>query len=98
MTGPLNSKSLRNFYWVNDPQLDDLTEKQRRALDQKERQGIVLDIIKRELSQSYRIWGVLPYKLAVRRGYAYNVVDTIHAWGNIGWGSKSNEEVWLNKA
>jgi peptide/nickel transport system substrate-binding protein len=96
--GPLNSKSLRNFYWVNDPQLDDLTERQRRAFDQEERQGIVLDIIKRELSQSYRIWGVLPYKLAVRRGYAYNVVDTIHAWGNIGWGSKSNEEVWLNKA
>lgn len=96
--GPLNSQSLRNFYWVDDPELDALTEQQRRLFDIEERRAVVQDIIKRELNQSYRIWGVLPYKLAVRRGYAFNVVDTIHAWGNIGWGSKSNEEVWLNTA
>ena len=94
--GPLNSQSLRNFFWVNDPQLDDLTDKQRRIFDLEERRSVVLDIIRREMSESYRIWGVLPYKLAVRRGYLFNAVDTIHAWGNIGWGSKSNEAVWLN--
>ena len=96
--GPLNSKSLRNFFWVEDPELDDLTERQRRIFDLEERRSVVMEIIKRDLSQSYRIWGILPYKLAVRRGYIFNVVDTIHAWGNIGWGSKSNEVVWINKA
>lgn len=96
--GPLNSNSLRNFFWVDDAQIDQLTEQQRREFDLETRRSVVMDIIKRELEQSFRIWGILPYKLAVRRGYAFNVVDTIHAWGNIGWGSKSEELVWLSEA
>src|SRR5206468_2522987 len=72
--GALNSKSARNVYWVNDPELDKLTEQQRGIFDIEERKKICLDVIKRDLSQSYRINGILPYKLAVRRGYSYNIV------------------------
>ncbi|GBD12623.1 Glutathione-binding protein GsiB [bacterium HR24] len=96
--GPLNSRSPRNFYWVNDPTLDELTERQRRQFDINERRRTVEEIIKRELSQSYRIWLVNIYKMAVRRGFVFNVVDTIHAWHNIGWGSKGNEMVWFSRA
>lgn len=94
--GPLSSKSARNVYWINDPALDDLTEKQRRIFDLEERRGVCTEIIKQELTQSYRIWGIMPYKLGVRRGYSYNIVDTIHAWANLGWGCKSDEVVWFN--
>jgi peptide/nickel transport system substrate-binding protein len=95
--GPLNAKSLRNFFWVNDPTLDELTERQRRLFDLEARRKVVLDIIKRELEQSYRLWLIMPYKLAVRRGFVFNVVDTIHAWHNIGWGSRGNQYVWFSR-
>lgn len=94
--GPLNSRSLRNFFWVNDPRLDDLTERQRRIFNIEERRQVAMEIVKRELSQSYRIWLITPYKMAVRRGVVFNVVDTIHAWHNIGWGSRGNQYVWFS--
>ena len=45
--------------------------------------------------QCYRIWTRNAYKTALRKKNYYNVVDTIHAWGNIGWGAKGDEKVWI---
>ena len=93
----LNSKSTGNLYWINDSQIDDLTEKQRRELDVEKRKPILLDIMRRDLDQSYRIWGIHQYKWNVRQSYAFNVVDNIFAWSNIGWGCKSDAYVWFNR-
>lgn len=53
--------------------------------------------MQRDLDQVYRLWTVTPYKINVRYPYLFNVVDQIHAWGPLGWGSKVCELVWMNK-
>ncbi|MEX2236144.1 MAG: ABC transporter substrate-binding protein [Dehalococcoidia bacterium] len=95
--GALNSASARNVFYVDDPELDDLTARQRSIFDVDARRDVLLQIAERDLAQAFRIWAILPYKLSVRRGFVYNFVDTIHAWAGIGWGTKGNEVTWLNQ-
>ncbi|MBE7520071.1 MAG: hypothetical protein HS107_12605 [Thermoflexaceae bacterium] len=95
--GPLNSKSPRNFFWVKDDKLDKLTVDQRRLFKAEERRKALEEVMKVDLGEAYRIWGVNPYKLSARQPWAFNVLDTIHAWSNVGWGQKSNEVVWINQ-
>ncbi len=94
---PLHSKSTKNYFKVNDPELDRMAEAQRVEFDTAKRQGILKDIMKRDLDQMYRLWTVTPYKINVRYPYVYNAVDQVHAWGPLGWGSKVCEMVWYDK-
>lgn len=92
---PLNSKSPKNYFHVNDATLDDLTVKQGQALDVNTRRGLLKQIMDRDLDQMYRIWTITPYKISVRYPHVFNVIDTIHAWMNPGWGSKGRELIWF---
>jgi peptide/nickel transport system substrate-binding protein len=94
---PLHSKSPKNYFKVNDPELDRLTEAQRVEFDVPRRQQLLKEIMQRDLDQMYRIWTVTPYKINVRHPYLYNAVDQIHAWGPLGWGSKVCEYIWMDK-
>ena len=94
---PLHSKSTKNYFKVNDPELDRLTEAQRVELDVTKRQQLLKDIMARDLDQAYRLWTLNGYKINVRYPYLYNAVDQIHAWGPVGWGSKVVEMVWIDK-
>jgi peptide/nickel transport system substrate-binding protein len=94
---PLNSKSTKNYFKVNDPQLDQLTEAQRVEFDIPKRQDILKQIMARDLDQAYRMWTVTQYKINVRFPYLYNAVDQVHAWGPAGWGSKVCELIWMDK-
>jgi len=94
--GPLNSSSPGNFYGVNDPDIDRLTAAQRVELDIDARRDQLNQIRILDLDNAYRIWTVNAYKFQLRKPTYYNVVDTIHAWGNIGWGAKGDEKVWIN--
>ncbi|MHB8577639.1 MAG: ABC transporter substrate-binding protein, partial [Dehalococcoidia bacterium] len=94
---PLNSKSTKNYFRVNDPQLDQLTQAQRVEFDIPKRQDLLKQIMARDLDQAYRMWTVTPYKLNVRYPYLYNAVDQVHAWGPAGWGSKVCELIWMDK-
>lgn len=94
---PLNSKSTKNYFKVNDPQLDQLTQAQRVEFDVPKRQGILRDIMARDLDQAYRMWTVTQYKINARFPYLYNAVDQVHAWGPAGWGSKVCELIWMDK-
>ena len=94
---PLHSKSTKNYFKVNDPELDRLTEAQRVEFDTTRRQNLLKEIMKRDLDQAYRMWTVTPYKINSRYPYLYNAVDQVHAWGPAGWGSKVCELVWMEK-
>lgn len=94
---PLHSKSSKNYFKVNDPELDRMTEAQRVEFDIPKRQQILKDIMKRDLDQMYRLWTVTQYKINVRYPYLYNAVDQVHAWGPAGWGSKVCEFIWMDK-
>jgi ABC-type transport system substrate-binding protein len=94
---PLHSKSTKNYFKVNDPQLDQLTEAQRVEFDLTKRQKLLKDIMARDLDQMYRLWTVTQYKFNVRYPYLHNAVDQVHAWGPAGWGSKVCEFIWMDK-
>ncbi|HZQ35971.1 MAG TPA: ABC transporter substrate-binding protein [Dehalococcoidia bacterium] len=95
--GALNSKSTKNYFHVNDPQIDQWTEAQRTELDTKKRQAILQQIMQRDLDQCYRLWTLNGYKINLRYPYVYGLTDQIHAWCPQGWGSKGVEGVWLDK-
>ena len=94
---PLHSKSTKNYFKVNDPELDNLTEAQRVEFDTPKRQQLLKQIMQRDLDQAYRLWTVAPYKINTRYPYLFNAVDQVHAWGPLGWGSKVCELIWMNK-
>jgi peptide/nickel transport system substrate-binding protein len=94
---PLYSKSTKNYFKVNDPELDRLTEAQRVEFDTTKRQQLLKEIMERDLDQAYRLWTVTPYKINTRYPYLFNAVDQVHAWGPAGWGSKVCEYIWMNK-
>ncbi|MGH2587695.1 MAG: ABC transporter substrate-binding protein [Dehalococcoidia bacterium] len=94
---PLHSKSTKNYFKVNDPELDRLTEAQRVELDVPKRQQLLKEIMERDLDQAYRLWTLNGYKINVRYPNLYNAVDQVHAWGPVGWGSKVVEMVWIDQ-
>lgn len=94
----LHSKSSKNYYFVNDPVLDDLTVKQRLEMDPEKRKALLREIKERDLDQVYRIWTVEPYKINLRKPNVYNLMDTEAAWSTLGWGSAENELVWFDRA
>jgi ABC-type transport system substrate-binding protein len=83
----LHSKSAKNYYFVKDQKLDDLSVKQRETFKTEERQKIVKEFMDYDLDQATRIWLVTPYKINLRRPNWYNLVDTEAAWNPLGWGS-----------
>ena len=91
----LHSKAPGNIYGVADPDLDKLLEAQRRELDATKRSDLLRQAMLIDLNKVYRIWTRNAYKTALRKPNYHNVVDTIHAWGNIGWGAKGDEKVWV---
>jgi peptide/nickel transport system substrate-binding protein len=91
----LHSKAPGNIYGVKDTALDTLLEQQRRELDYTKRAELLQKAMLIDLNQCYRIWTRNQYKLSLRKPNFFNVVDTIHAWGNIGWGAKGDEKVWV---
>jgi peptide/nickel transport system substrate-binding protein len=95
--GALNSKSPNNYFHVNDPMLDQLTQAQQNELDIPKRQQILQQIMKQDLDQAYRLWTLNGYKINVRYPYVYGITDQIHAWCPLGWGSKGVEECWFDK-
>jgi len=91
----LHSKAPGNIYGVNDPELDSLLERQRSEIDNEKRIQLLREAMLLDLNNCYRIWTRNQYKHALRRRNYFNVVDTIHAWGNIGWGAKGDEKIWI---
>src|SRR6058998_339657 len=55
----LHSKSTKNFFRVNDTQIDELTTKLRRTPDRAEQRVIARKIVDREFDQVLRLW--MPY-------------------------------------
>ena len=93
--GKLNSESPGNFYGISDPDVDEWTVAQRQELDVDKRSDILEQIRQRELEQAWRLFCVNPYRLAARRGYLFNEIDTYNAW-NPGWGATNTERIWKN--
>ena len=93
--GRMNSESPGNIYGINDPDIDRWTQEQRQELDVVKRSEILEQIRVRELENMWRIFAVNPYRMAARREYLFNQMDTYNAW-NPGWGATNTERIWKN--
>ena len=93
--GRMNSESPGNIYGINDPDIDVWTQEQRQELDVEKRSDILEKIRIRELENMWRIFAVNPYRMAARRSYLFNQMDTYNAW-NPGWGATNTERIWKN--
>jgi peptide/nickel transport system substrate-binding protein len=92
----MHSKSTKNFFRVNDPQIDELTTKLRQTPDPKEQRAITKRIVDREFDQVARLWmpydnGFLVFQPHVRNGAA------IALRRSDGYGSPHIARVWLDK-
>ena len=93
--GKLHTDSPGNFYGISEPDIDDWCVAQRQELDVDKRSEILEQIRVRELENMWRIFAVNPYRIAARRGYLFNEIDTYNAW-NPGWGATNTERIWKN--
>ncbi len=93
--GKLHTDSPGNFYGISEPDIDQWCLDQRQELDVDKRSDILEKIRVRELENMWRIFAVNPYRIAGRRGYLYNEIDTYNAW-NPGWGATNTEKIWKN--
>lgn len=90
----LYSKSPRNYFHVNDPQIDDWAVKQRQTMDAEARKKILMDLMNYDLDQVTRLWTITPYKINLRKPNLFNLVDTEAAWNPVGWGSCGMDLAW----
>ena len=93
--GKLHTDSPGNFYGISDPDVDQWCLDQRQELDVDKRSEILEKIRVRELENMWRVFAVNPYRIAARRGYLFNEIDTYNAW-NPGWGATNTERIWKN--
>ena len=91
----LHSESPRNYFHVDNPDLDRLCEQQRHEMDVDARQDLIRQIMDIDLDEVYRIWLILTYKINLRHPHVYNVADAMAAWAPVGWGSHNLEQTWL---
>ncbi len=92
----MHSKSTKNFFRVNDPQIDELTTKLRQTPDPKEQRVITKKIVDREFDQVLRLWmpydnGFMVFQPHMRNGAAIALRRTD------GYGSPHIARVWLDK-
>jgi ABC-type transport system substrate-binding protein len=92
----MHSKSTKNFFRVNDPQIDELTTKLRQTPDPKEQRVITKKIVDREFDQVARLWmpydnGFLVFQPHMRNGAALALRCSD------GYGSPHMARVWLDK-
>jgi peptide/nickel transport system substrate-binding protein len=92
----MHSKSTKNFFRVNDPQIDELTVKLRQTPEKAEQRAITRKIVERELDQVLRMWmpydnGFLVFQPHVRNASSPALRRTD------GYGSPTIARVWLDK-
>lgn len=93
----LHSESARNYFHVNNPDLDRLTLESRREMDPNRRVDLLRDIIDIDLDEVYRIWLIMTYKINIRYPHVQNLTDVHAAWSPVGWGSQNLEVGWFDE-
>ena len=92
----MHSKSTKNFFRVNDSQIDELTVKLRQTADAKDQRAITKKVVDREFDQVLRMWmpydnGFLVFQPQMRNMAALALRRTD------GYGSPTLARTWMDK-
>jgi hypothetical protein len=91
----MHSKST-NFFKVNDPVIDELTVKLRRAPGQAEQRATAKRIVDREYDQVLRMWMPWGTQFVLSQPHLRNTASGVLR-GTIGYGSPAIARVWIDK-
>ena len=89
-----HSKSTANYYFVDDPELDALAEKQRATPDRDERAQVINEWKDRDLDQVTRLFSVGQYFLSSRSSGLFGKVSNTVGGNPFGWGSHITRTYW----
>ena len=92
----MHSKSSKNFFRVNDAQIDELTTKLRQTPDAAQQRALTKRIVDREFDQVLRMW--MPYDngFMVSHPHVRNVASAALRRSD-GYGSPTLARTWLDK-
>jgi len=92
----LHSKSTKNFFRVNDTQIDELTTKLRQTPDPAQQRALTKKIVDREFDQALRLW--MPYDngFMVFQPHVRNAAAAALRRSD-GYGSPTLARAWLDK-
>ena len=92
----MHSKSTKNFFRVNDPDIDELTLKLRQTPDRAEQAKVTKKIVDRELDQVLRMW--MPYDAGfmIYQPHLRNM-SALALRRPDGYGSPTVARLWLDK-
>jgi ABC-type transport system substrate-binding protein len=92
----LHSKSTKNFFRVNDAQIDELTTKLRQTPDPAQQRALTKKIVDREFDQALRLW--MPYDngFMVFQPHVRNAAAAALRRSD-GYGSPTLARAWLDK-
>jgi len=92
----MHSKSPRNYWHINDPNLDKLLEAQRKEADATKRRDILRQIWQMEMDNIWRIPPPMTYAFGAHSARLHGVLPTDYidprAYGNALW-----EVAWVDK-
>jgi peptide/nickel transport system substrate-binding protein len=92
----MHSKSTKNFFKVNDPVIDELTVKLRRAPGQAEQRAMAKKIVDREYDQVLRMWMPWGTQFVLSQPHLRNVGSAVMRT-TIGYGSPTIARLWIDK-
>jgi len=92
----MHSKSTKNFFRVNDPVIDELTEKLRQTPDRAEQRATARKIVDREYDQVLRMWMPWGTIFLLFQPYLRNMAGGVLR-GTVGYGSPTIARLWLDK-
>lgn len=92
----MHSKSPKNYFRVNDPQIDALCSQLRQTPSKAEQRAITKQIVAREHDQVLRMW--MPYDagFSVWQPYLRNI-GGLDMRTNFGYGSSTLARLWIDK-
>ncbi len=76
-----SSRGWLNRYGIDDPQIDEWAEAQRRAVDAHDRSVLLERIRQREGEQTWRLFLAAPYQIRIRQPNVFNLVGAYFAAG-----------------
>ena len=92
--GAMHSGGRLNSAGIDDPQIDDWSDAQRRIYDAGERSELLERIRTREAEQVWRLFSVAPYQIQIRRGAVRNF-SAPYFGSALGAAPRQLERVWL---
>ena len=93
--GWMNSNSKTNFFYIDDPEVDRITEAARGTFDRAGQQKLFTELFELSDENLYRLNLTTPYYFSIWQNYMENV-SSGQAWVTA-WATRENDRIWFEQ-